>query len=1815
MAAAAQHPNVYNSRLPDPEGHHRDSERYLAEVKAGLARAVTESSSEQAVVWVVNLHKYIILYGLKFTLGEHVHLIRVVFGLLTTPHTEPTALDKHAKVLTALLKKKYLVPRRELELDWRPLFALLEHWEDSSPAVRGLLKAPQGLKAQLKAVVKVSRGYFSDSSTKEMLGRWAHMLCPNDRSMATAVRYCSLFLPTTKDIPAAASYNLWLPLFTSFWRTWGNSPVWEVDLLRLYSRLAFHRVGEVAWEPLMPDLYTRFMASFNLPVTYGGSGVHIKHGISGTACIGAITKWVVSTVGGGSSSQAYLTTLLLALQSYYHPANSNSSSELLHVFISCLCTYFVDRVHLERHNRKWVSKVAADKRLTDSDIAEFVQSVRPIAFLVLYNNFEDEARSVFQSLSLLAPDTIVPPLLDRLETAKDTLTEPHRFHVCVQATSATAGPLVRLYPGRALDLLHALLPGIDVNDIWKCTDIFVLMSDLLEMVPLTDVSRRTVRGDTEAACLLASQTASFETFALEFLNRCFTLIENSVRVNIRSDGGNTEDFLNDEEIAADAAINDTFGRLCMNASPAIFAAVFRKVQQYLVGRIVEPTVAGGILASMCKSLVQCSPQEALAFFVPWLSQALVRRMGERAGVGGQEDTKVDEELQFHLQLLGEVLNVRNVSVYRSTGAQVLPYIEQLCGALDLTLELGQKDEYELSHAVLGGLLSWLAHVRVVEEGPRLPPDLGSWGAMVTVDQLQVSWYRPGAQELAVISTLLERYLAPVMAQLAAFAEGGLELGKEELQRSLKLVWRVVAGVSELLEPEVDGEWASCLSNNLSWLQKVRLRLPGELPVRREVSRLMCRVQDKMAGDASDDTDSYSAILSVFDALLFCFGSDEDEIGDHLEEHKREKLHREDKLVRGKRHLAGVHLERITLQWETQVWLANLLVLESLPRATLQHIFALCIHQYSEVRVVAQELLLKLVGRVGKPCHAILLPLLVQCLKEGVDQDVLKGALYIVNSEKHMFFYSWEAAALLWPALVTATHSDKQTVDDLLRDIGIKANRYYQDYVMYTMPLSAPSPPPWLLELVRGEGGAAGGDVPFPATGAMAGQMHYQALEEALVTLVEGKALHWRHEEMAVGMLLSMISYDTSPSPRTTALWLGLLLSDQRTVRLMAYQALEGILKLAKLKTRKTGLAALVPAEARAAAGSRPGLREDNQVLQYRDSMEEGELEQYWAKPFVVKSYLGYHGWPEEDTTVRLVHQAEDFQHTSDSVLGVIADFFLDEAKTARFVELNSLEHDKGSDFFSTDRGLFLSFLLENLGPRLAAVFQGHIERLVGSPEESQQRAAAEMIYGVVRGSRFWDFRATRAIWAWLLPVFQQVLNAVTAETQSDWDFCFSGVSNKADPNRLRPLYELLVTPENLVSQGAFKESSYLLFVSKCLSMNWRVRGLYCRTYNILKDHWDHPFTNVRHQIASTLATLTLMDIPWAGAEGGTIGQGFPSKRLFIEEVMPRLTLNSPNPEFSSSSRDVSPNTSHGSSEDVSMEAVGEEDTEAKRASRTLEMVSLWICHQIRLSSASLDPALIQLLPFLCQFIGTETDQDVSQACLQALCYLSASILPLAAIQPMLDMVARIARSESYKTKMSVLEFLQVSVFTNFPALVHGAGHRPQVVDLVLSLLADPHITVRQKAAKILGGLLHSGFLRGGAVEALLVTLRARVRPRMARRGRKFRRAEGTPTTSTTSTTTTTTEASADNLAHHSGILGLCAFVEAFPYDVPPFLPPILMELSTHLNDPQPTPLTIKKSLQEFKRTHQDNWQEHKTKFTEDQLVVMTDLLVSQNYYA
>ena len=46
------------------------------------------------------------------------------------------------------------------------------------------------------------------------------------------------------------------------------------------------------------------------------------------------------------------------------------------------------------------------------------------------------------------------------------------------------------------------------------------------------------------------------------------------------------------------------------------------------------------------------------------------------------------------------------------------------------------------------------------------------------------------------------------------------------------------------------------------------------------------------------------------------------------------------------------------------------------------------------------------------------------------------------------------------------------------------------------------------------------------------------------------------------------------------------------------------------------------------------------------------------------------------------------------------------------------------------------------------------------------------------------------------------------------------------------------------------------------------------------------------------------------------------------------------------------------------------------------------------------------------------------------------------------------------------------------------------------------------------------------------------------------------------------------VSRHAGVLGLCAFVNAFPYDVPETVPDILMFLSGYIHEEQPVSVSV-----------------------------------------
>eukprot|EP00095_Tigriopus_kingsejongensis_P007698 maker-scaffold142_size315517-snap-gene-1.11 protein:Tk07698 transcript:maker-scaffold142_size315517-snap-gene-1.11-mRNA-1 annotation:"proteasome activator complex subunit 4-like" len=152
MRPEFQRVNPYNVHLP--YGTEAEADRYLKEIQAQLKEAVqTDEITERAVPAIENLHKYMILYGLRFTQADHVQLIQVTLEVLLLPNMSPLDLESVTKVLSTLLKKTYLLSRAELVLPWKPLFDLFYHWEDSSLATRGLVKPTQHFNSSLKTLL------------------------------------------------------------------------------------------------------------------------------------------------------------------------------------------------------------------------------------------------------------------------------------------------------------------------------------------------------------------------------------------------------------------------------------------------------------------------------------------------------------------------------------------------------------------------------------------------------------------------------------------------------------------------------------------------------------------------------------------------------------------------------------------------------------------------------------------------------------------------------------------------------------------------------------------------------------------------------------------------------------------------------------------------------------------------------------------------------------------------------------------------------------------------------------------------------------------------------------------------------------------------------------------------------------------------------------------------------------------------------------------------------------------------------------------------------------------------------------------------------------------------------------------------------------------------------------------------------------------------------------------------------------------------------------------------------------------------------
>ncbi|KAL3873182.1 hypothetical protein ACJMK2_036330 [Sinanodonta woodiana] len=1828
---------VYNTLLPYADKIDEESLEALKEIKGNLGRAIQlRDIKVGAGHWVGQLSRYIRLYGMKFSKEDHVTLVKVLFELITTPDLELSLVQKFSVQLVHLLKKRELLSREDLVLPWRPLYELCESVLYSRYEHYGLQLFPSNIETTLKSLVRNCRTYFPVESTQEMLDEWRPLICPYDTTIVKALGYMDHFLPT--NLPPEhhdKGFKLWFQEMIDLWDSFQNSPSWETSFVNLFSRLANDNIGYIDWSPYLSKIFNRFLRSFNLPVGQqdalvgrSGSNYDMTHSV----------QWIVALLGGGSSGQVYVDKLFNTLQTFYHPSNIGKWTVKLSGLLMTFPKLFVRRLHKERYKKEsWEQPIPESHKLTDNDVTHFVASFQPVVFTSMFSKYGSQDSAVaLKHLSTMRPELIVPTLLEKMYPAMETLIEPHRLIACMNCVVSLARPMLRAGkwypegPSHVLPLLNLSIPGIDPNDFKKCLVTFQMISTFVAMIPIVDCSDAVhLRSDlTENERELCSATAQFEDFVLQFVDRVLMLIDNSAQEHTHGDHGR----LNTEQSMLEIGMASTFNSVLQQCSAPIFESALNRLYDFVATSVYETKVSGRFTANLCRAVAKVNPKAALKRFLPTFCQNIKNHIKNHEEV--LTDEHLDNGFLWNLLMLSQLI--------RCNGQELLPYKEELMEVICITIKLKCVEGYEIVGQLIRYLLRALTLIYSLDYKSRagsfdepltdyLP--IRDWALPGDVYNLGLNWHVPSHEEVEFAQQLLKQVLQPELVALKQLSPDNL-VPREELLRSLNTVCECLGGASsllttltgdpvQLLESQVPLKRFACQSIP-DGTKEVTLDGENVRVAVIEVAHHLCKHMMKYC---EDDTKGLHKLLWIYEAVLFSKGTPRNEFDGRWKSFHVVKSALQDQLRGGKKHLRALLVDRVQLQHELRQLNSSEQIFTQRHQDIMADVFTLSISQYSEVRKRAQGVLFSCF-RNFPYSYRSLLPQIIKILRDkNAPEHHFKGALYLVqggNKRNIATKRSWEVICEIWPAIVQAQHYEKPSILKVIDDIVTKAvknvettaikiqvNQESLDAAQALLQTENPTPSYALAsdeELQKG--------LELEVQRNIKAERMYIGLVEELVDLIQNGNLTWKFTQIGLEFLSLLLRIDIALPVKAVDLFVKFCLHDSLYIRKLSLGSLSAILKQHKRRHKKvtidpyklSGTTPPSPGDP-----FRPGVREDNQWHHYKiDSKLIGSKEKWESMTVIEKTHWGYYCWPSVTETYAPQSEQPKLDRCKEEMTEaeyIIYQSFVNPEYIKKLVDFLSLEEHKGKDKFRIKLMTLFKGLFRNYGDAFTEVFKPHVERLLNDTShdkhDSSQRCGMEVLAGMLRGSKHLPYERVKTLVDWALPLLQNSLNHITVATIEDWGTFFGVVSESRDPRRLHWFLEMLSDNPLTGEGGSFGDASRLYMLDNALlQQEWRVTELYHYLLQYLKPHLSHTYKNVRDRIAGVLSNIFLYEY----TVNKQSESSSPKRKVFLEEVLPQLQAlmdmaieegNQQNGGSGSgrSSGRSSPIVNSKSQTDLregeeptKVDNNTEESEERKTLSRLCKTVLKFLSLSLGKVFSPAPPEVFRLLPIICTLESEGKDEELKHDCLLALTWLSQALLQPEVVSVVIATIKEITGLQSWHARNAVLYYMQSMVFYNF-FILHNPKYTKEIQEIILHLLCDDQLEVREMAATTLSGFLHCGYLE------LNKDMLAHFERLRATKLKKF-------------------NMSLEMLIkRHAGVLGLSACVQAYPYDVPEFVPQILMDLGNHVNDPQPIQMTVKKTLSNFRRTHHDNWHDHKLMFTDDQLVVLTDLLVSPNYYA
>uniref|UniRef100_A0A7E4VS87 Proteasome activator complex subunit 4 n=1 Tax=Panagrellus redivivus TaxID=6233 RepID=A0A7E4VS87_PANRE len=1903
------------------------------EIKSEIASAIFRRDLRPGLSVAINaLMDFIALYGRRFTKTDHINMVKLFYDVLVLKDLDFRVVKNVSLVITNLLQKKMLVTRDDLKIDWKPLFDLYFLVAYKNLERDGVVLFPEALKEKLEGAITLLSDYFDDDASQGIMDRVRPDLCPFDDVVDKAVTLATLFLPTNLRPEEHAKFGatVWFDELY-YWYSCGELSAENEDrLLSLFTQLASDCPFYVDWRPKMDHIFDRLIQSCNLSV----GGVNLNSDSTAVSLTATLAAFTLGGPDGGS--QAKVTQLLVTFEDFFHPSNTSGHLSLMTSFIQKMVTGVVQRVSRERHfQNRHLNQFPAEMRLTDAQLDAFVKSLLPcLNYLAFLKVKHDVVTSVYKHCAFLAPGIILPTLLDLLYPAMENITEPHRLLQTLRILYNVIVPIARDDPSgdrerlplktfegsevnrslriHLITILNNILPGLDVNDSNKCAYSFQVIATIFSLVPIVDCSEAPLFVDdlTEEERELCSATAGFEELIDQMCAKLFSVIEsygsacNPATMETQFSMQHVISKSTEESIS-ERGLYLVIRSLTRNCSTAIFKRTVQAFYDFIDGTIFDSRTAMDSVLQIMRCFINADPDYAFPIFFKYASDQLNRII--------TDDTASEEELNSGILWYYSLLCQTMCKLH---GRVIVAHKDEIMNVLDKLIAFRCKDAFLRSGQALENMLLHLTTVYQDNDNSQFkvfdqPLDkylpIRAWARSAKRNEFTTHWHIPSPEEVAMAKELLDKYLHTALLKLSKPED----LSDIELYKSTAIVHFTVSGAAALL-PLFDGERINVLPHAPPSPVYTAITMPSSVerivgPDGRNVRRIVFEVMETftkyMLEHKKNDTKTIPFLILTLRSLLLNKGLEPTNFALHQTQVNERRRFLNDPIRGIPASVPIVVEDAITMLHERRVATRQFGVLTELHERALHLFVKLGTSTYMKNRYAAQHVLQHVFQLSPFLFLRVVQPILdIIRRQQHIDHEEFKGALYILINGKNrsiVLKQYWETISEVWPTIIRAHHSEKPSILNLFDVITHIISESFESFqITYTVPEVVMASAERLIADYDGNVHKALISAPTPAEHEAyraAEQrinemnLHYfYKLNKDLYDICVDPSLHWRHVDMAQVLLALLFRRDVKMPDDVVKLYFRLLSSDVLRTRKAALTVVTSWQKIVKVNVAKVAYKIENPVPNTTPGAKWPityGLRSDNMQLVHAMAKMPESAEEYDSTPYFTKWNEGFYTWPANFKALAPMKDQKAVNRTVDQLSPLERDILAilsEPGFIEKVLKFGALEEKKGHEYFNEMSYQFFYRFFRNYGPIVWPLVEPHLDRLIASKKEGEQRLASEIVSGLVLAAKVWPYNDVLPIVQWLRPRLTKCFETMTDEAENNWCTSVANIFSRMDIRQVHWLYEIL-TDLVLRSTDSGFHTIFRLHIlhSSIVQYEWRVPHIlndlfkHCSTLiarnsqflrgrvgaalascvlhdiygmvtdpnidpsmrplktadligvinreirdsiwpdvltgdlNDLKDIWGTPFTDTVPRLGSNHYPSPV-DTP-AGSVARAIS--IEPSDIPVDEDVPMTSAETPNtPPVVGADGTVVPSPVARKKSDVTPKGVQRVTRALKRTSTPPVTVAklarnsttsfggstpgelgrhrekaivITLANSVYSAWSLASPnqlyAAFELLPLFAHFANDMIDDELRSTCEELVVTEMASthVSPSLAEHILRIVHLTVRRSVMWKSRCVVIRFLSVHIFANI--FIYRDQFLDKIREILDDLLLDPQIEVRTNASYTLSGFIQCGLF---TVDSAFLNYYGE----WAKSEEKLRR--------------------------HAGVLALSGVVTATPYKVPAYMPDVLMTIVKHLRDPQPIYASAKRALNEFKRTHLDCWTDHKNQFNEDQLTILTNLLVSPNYY-